>query len=223
MTRGAGARCPPHCPLCLRSQAQLPKAPARPVVWGQVTAAQLLWGAGPVPQMDIHRSHAPWVSHQLPEGTPGTSCSPRTLRGAAHSRRTGPGPAAPPSGTLWSQAGLIGGVPGAGKGGTLWAGCHPGHRQLWKRSPLCPRLGLWSIFWATWASWSFALGAPHLHSLPRRPGQARSEGREVHPGGLLHLPTCRRSLSSQLPPRGGGLLCPLKQGPCWKWSTWVWV
>lgn len=108
------------------------------------------------------------------------------------------------------------GCPGQGAGGGNPVGrCHPGHKQLWKRSPLCPRLGLWSIFWATWASWSFALGAPHLHSLLRRPGQARSEGHEVHPGGLLHLPTCRRGLSSQLPPRGGGLLCPLKQGPCW--------
>lgn len=133
MMWGAGARCPPHCPLCLRSQAQLPEAPARPVVsagsnppptpgpglcqgrvWGQVTAAGLLWGAGPMPQMDVHRSHAPQVSRQLPEGAPGTSCSPRTPRGAARSRRTGPGPTAPPSDTLRSQAGLSGGMPGGG-------------------------------------------------------------------------------------------------------------
>ena len=122
----------------LPSQAQLPEAPARPVVWGQVTAARLPWGAGPVPQMIIHRSHAPWVSHQLPEGTPGTSCSPRTLRGAAHSHRTGPSPAAPSSGTLWSQVGLIGGVPRAGggrRGETLWAGVTQGTGSCGNAAP----------------------------------------------------------------------------------------
>lgn len=86
--------------------------------------------------------------------------------------------------------------PGRGRG-TLWAGCHPGHGQLWKHSPLCPRLRLWSIFWATRASWSFALGDPHLHSLLRQPGRARSEGREVHPGGPTASPDLQKG--SQLP------------------------
>ena len=72
-------------------------------------------GAGPMPQMEP-------TTHMLPRsptsspGTPGTFCSLRTPRGAVRSRRTGPGPAAPPAGTLWSQAGLIGRVPRAGGG-----------------------------------------------------------------------------------------------------------
>lgn len=204
----------PLAPLC-RSQAQRPEAPARPVSQGQghscLAASD---GAGPMPQMEPTASHAPQVSHQL--GTPGTSSSPHTpprfptsSRDPGHLLLSGdprgarvladqPGPAAPPAGTLWSQAGPTGQVPRAGAGDPVGRVSPGGHGQLRKHSPLPERLRLWSIFWPH-GKLVICLRDPHLHSLLRQPGRARSEGREVHPGGLLHLQTCRRGLSSQLP------------------------
>lgn len=97
--RRAGARCPPHWPLCAESQAQRPEAPARPVVWGQVTAAPGCRDGGRANAPDgTHRSMPPGLPparrgprapppHSRPprsptssRGIPGTSCSPRTPR-----------------------------------------------------------------------------------------------------------------------------------------------
>lgn len=113
--RRAGARCPPHWPLCAGPKPSGPRL--QPGLWsgGRSQLPGCRDGAGPMPQMEPTAPMPPRSPTSSP-GTPGTSCSPRTPRGAVCSRRTGPGPAAPPAGTLWSQAGLIGQVPRAGAG-----------------------------------------------------------------------------------------------------------